>query len=291
MRLSWPDFALLEQLGLSVHERKVLLSLCVLGMADAATLCREAGVATSKIYRITEKLHALGLLERTRARPALYTAPGPDELLERLKQLKRRQAEAFALEADALREKLRGLPQKLGTRSSRVDLALGAESHVKRHLTRLATAQSEVLSYLERGDFVAMQCASEGGFNIWKHLAQALPPGGLQHRVVFGFAPVQADQLLGFLRAFAPWLNHLSGLRYAGVMGHPFHVIDRRQVILALDHPFVSAGRFASLLVEDTELAARLAEGFDGLWAKALRDLREVRAVPVALLAPAPTRR
>lgn len=285
MRLPWSEFALLEQLGLSVHERKVLLSLCVLGVADAATLCAEADVASSKIYRITEKLHGMGLLERSRARPALYTAPGPDELLERLKQLKRRQAEAFGLEADALRDKLKSLPQKLGTRSSRVDLALGAESHVKRHLTRLGSAQSEVLSYLEHGDFEAMQRVAQDGFNVWKHLAQSLQPRAISHRVVFGFAPLKADTLLGFLRQFAPWLGHLSGLRYAGVMGHPFHVLDRRIVILALDHPFVSEGRFASLLVDDAELAARLAEGFDGLWAKALRDLREVRAVPSALVA------
>jgi hypothetical protein len=59
-------------------------------------------------------------------------------------------------------------------------------------------------------------------------------------------------------------------------------VIDRKQVILALDHPFVSGGRVASLLIDDVDLAGRLAEGFDGLWAKALKDLREVRAVPMA---------
>jgi hypothetical protein len=52
-------------------------------------------------------------------------------------------------------------------------------------------------------------------------------------------------------------------------------VIDERTVVLPLDHPFVSEGRFASMLVEDAELAENLATGFDGLWRKAMRNLRE----------------
>lgn len=284
LRLPWSEFALLDQLGFSSHEKKVLLILCVLGVADAATLCREGEIPTSKIYRITEKLHGLGLLERTRARPALYSAPGPEELLERLTAIKRREADRFALEAQSLRDKLMALPQRLGTRSGRVDLALGAESHVKRHLTRLGAASAEVLSYLEQRDLDAIRASAAAGFNLWRHLQPQLEASAAQQRVIFGIAPARMAGLLEFLREFAPWLQQLSGLRYAGVIGHPFHVVDRRQVVLAVDHPFVSGGRVASLLIDDETLAQRLAEGFEGLWAKALRDLREVRAVPVAFV-------
>lgn len=282
LRLPWTEFAVLDQLGLSSHEKKVLLILCVLGVADAATLCREGGVPSSKIYRIAEKLHGLGLLERTRARPALYACPGPEELLERLKAVKRREAERFALEAERLRDTLLALPQQLGTRSTRVDLALGSESHVKRHLTRLGAARSEVVSYLEQGDLDAIRASATLGFNLWRHLQPLLEASRTPHRVIFGMAPNKLAILLEFLREFAPWLQQLNGLRYAGVIGHPFHVIDRKQVILAVDHPFVSGGRVASLLIDDADLAGRLADGFDGLWAKALKDLREVRAVPMA---------
>lgn len=282
MRLPWAEFALLDQLGFSSHEKKVLLILCVLGVADAATLCREGGVPSSKIYRIAEKLHGLGLLERTRVRPALYSCPGPEELLERLKAIKRREAERFALEAEHLRETLLALPQQLGTRSTRVDLALGSESHVKRHLTRLGAARVQVLSYLEQGDLDAIKASATNGFNLWRHLQPMLDASATPQRVIFGMAPSKLGTLLEFLREFAPWLQQLSGLRYAGVIGHPFHVIDRKQVILAVDHPFVSGGRVASLLIDDVDLASRLADGFDGLWAKALKDLREVRAVPMA---------
>ena len=63
----------------------------------------------------------------------------------------------------------------------------------------------------------------------------------------------------------------------------PFHLSGRppaKVVVLPLDHPFVKEGRFASLMVRDGELAESLAGGFQELWRKAMRSLREVSADP-----------
>ena len=51
-------------------------------------------------------------------------------------------------------------------------------------------------------------------------------------------------------------------------------------MVIPLDHPFVQEGRFASLLIRDRELAESLVEGFQELWRKAMRTLREVGADP-----------
>jgi hypothetical protein len=71
-------------------------------------------------------------------------------------------------------------------------------------------------------------------------------------------------------------MEHVTGVRYSGELGHPFHVVDEDIVILCLDHPFIPEGRFASLLVRDKELAQSLTDGFQQLWSKAMRDLREI---------------
>jgi hypothetical protein len=42
----------------------------------------------------------------------------------------------------------------------------------------------------------------------------------------------------------------------------------------------VKDGRFASLLVRDRELAESLADGFETLWRKAMRSLREIDVDP-----------
>jgi hypothetical protein len=276
----WPDVSLLDDAGFSLYEKRALVTLAVHGVADAATLCREGGIPTSKIYQATEKLGALGLLEIQRTRPRLYSALPPEMVTERLVQIARERADDFARRADILRDVLAALPGRLRGRRAFVDLALGLESHVKRHLARVAAARQRVLSYLEEGDLDAMDRLAGEGFDVMRRIARNATQRRLEHRVIFGFSNRNAARLLGFLRAHALALGHLTGVRYSGELGHPFHVVDEETVILCLDHPFVPEGRFASLLVRDRTLADRLATGFDGLWQKTLSDLREMRFDP-----------
>ena len=56
-----PDPELLEEVGLTLYERRALVTLMGFGIADAASICREGGVPTSKIYLAMEKLARLGL--------------------------------------------------------------------------------------------------------------------------------------------------------------------------------------------------------------------------------------
>jgi hypothetical protein len=278
--MRWSDVALLDEAGFSSYEKKALVALAQHGVADAATLCRHGDIPTSKIYQALERLAGLGLVELQRTRPKLYSALPPETVVERLVQIARGRADDFASRAEDLRKALAALPGRLRGRRTFVDLALGTESHVKRHLARVAAARRRVLSYLEEGDLAAVERVSATGFDVWKRIAKSASRGGIDHRVVFGFSDRTAPRLLAFLRTHAASLGHLTGVRYSGEMGHPFHVIDDDTVILSLDHPFVPEGRFASLLVRDQSLAESLAQGFDALWHKALRDLRELRFLP-----------
>jgi len=88
---------------------------------------------------------------------------------------------------------------------------------------------------------MASLCSVASGRNAAKH--------EIEHRVVFGFSLHTAPTLMDFLRRHRNELSHATGIRYSGELGHPFHVIDERTVMLPLDHPFVPEGRFASMLV------------------------------------------
>ena len=278
--MRWDDIALLDEAGFSLSEKRALVALMRLGVADAAALCREGDIPTSKIYQAMERLGRLGLVEVQRTRPKLYAARSADDVVDRLIALARERAETFAAESTRLRTVLAELPTRLSGRQAVVDLALGVESHVKRHVSRLADARARVLSYMEDGDLAAIDRVGADGFDVLKRVARNAAERRLDHRVVFGFADRTAPRLLQFLRAHAASLGSLSGIRYSGELGHPFHIVDDETVILALDHPFVPEGRFASLLVRDRSLAASLAAGFETLWKKALADLREIRFYP-----------
>jgi len=278
--MRWQDFSLLDDAGFSLYEKRALVSLARLGVADAATLCREGEIPTSKIYLAMEKLAGLGLAETQASRPKLYSALPAEAVVDRLVQIGRERADAFADRANSLRDALSALPGRLRGRQTFVDLALGIESHVKRHVSRLATARSRVLSYMEEGDLVAIDRMAAEGWDVVKRLGRSAAERRIDHRVVFGFSDRTAPRLLEFLRRHGAALGHLSGLRYSGELGHPFHVIDEEAVVLSLDQPFVPEGRFASLLVRDRGLAESLASGFETLWEKALKDLREIRFHP-----------
>ena len=278
--MRWSEVALLDEAGFSLYEKRALVTLAVHGVADAATLCREGEIPTSKIYQAMEKLGALGLVEIQRTRPKLYSALPADLVVDRLVQIARERADGFAERASRLRDALGALPGRLRGRQAFVDLALGRESHVKRHLARLAGAKERVLSYLEEGDLNALEAAAREGFDVLKRITRQAAGRRLDHRVIFGFSDRNAPRLLEFLKQHGPSLAHLSGVRYSGEMGHPFHVIDGETVILSLDHPFLPEGRFASLLVRDRSLAESLAQGFEALWQKTLRSLKEVKFFP-----------
>jgi sugar-specific transcriptional regulator TrmB len=278
--MRWDDVALLDDAGFSMYEARALVAVMRIGVADAATLCREGEIPTSKIYLAMEKLARLGLVEVQRTRPKLYSARSADEVVDRLIILARERADEFAARSARLRATLAELPRRVKGHQPFVDLALGVESHIKRHVTRLAGARERVLSYMEDGDLLAIERLTAEGFDVLKRVARNASERNIEHRVVFGFADRTAPRLLKFLRTHAAALGTLSGIRYSGELGHPFHIVDDDTVILALDHPFVPDGRFASLLVRDQALASSLAEGFDALWKKALADLREVRFYP-----------
>lgn len=278
--MRWSDFAAIDELGFTSYEKKALVSIGILGVADAAALCREGRIPTSKIYSAMEKLAALRLVDCQRSRPRLYIALPADAVAGRLVELAQARARAFAESGALLREALAALPGRIRGRKVYVDIALGTEAHVKRHLVRLAGARTRIASYLEAIDLAAIDESTASGFPILRRIGRNAAQRGLVHRAVFGFTHRTAPRLLQFLREHGGDLAHLSGVRYSGEVGHPFHLVDDDTVILALDHPFVPGGRVASILIQDPELARSLAQGFDGLWDQAMRDLREIRFHP-----------
>lgn len=280
--MRWQDFDLLEEIGLTLYERKALATLMVQGVADAEALCREGEVPTSKIYQAMEKLARLGLAEIQPTRPRLYSAIPGDEVADRLIDITRQKAAQFSERTEKLRKLLASHRERIRGRKAFVDLALGIESHVKRHLTHLTTAKKRVWSYLEHGDLAAVDQLTEAGFPILRRIGRNTLEQQLDHRVVFGFTYQTAPKLVGFLRKYKTQLEPVTGVRYSGELGHPFHVVDDDLVVLSLDHPFIPEGRFASLLVRDHELTENLAAGFQSLWSKAMKSLREIDFDPRA---------
>jgi hypothetical protein len=128
---------------------------------------------------------------------------------------------------------------------------------------------------MEERDLQSIDSPLESASPLLRRIARNAAERKVDQRVVFGFGYRTAPRLVAFLKKHRANLEHVTGVRYSGEFGHPFHVIDDDMVILCVDHPFVPEGRVGSLMVRDRGLAKRLADGFESLWSKAMRDLRD----------------
>ena len=117
------DAAVLGEVGLTQYERQALLTLMVSGVADAATLCREGDIPTSKIYRSMERLRDLGLVQIQPSRPRLFAALPPEAVGERVTEIARTRAEAIAAGARELPHR-QSLPGVLKCRRAALFLLL-----------------------------------------------------------------------------------------------------------------------------------------------------------------------
>src|SRR5438552_16424612 len=106
VRMHLPDPEQLEHIGLTLYERKALTALMLCGVADAATLCREGSVPTSKIYLAMEKLAGLGLVQVQPTRPKMFAALPTEGVVNRIIDIARERSERFAARAAELAARL-----------------------------------------------------------------------------------------------------------------------------------------------------------------------------------------
>jgi len=204
------DLGLLEELGFTQYERKTLRTLMLHGVADAETLCREGDIPSSKICLALEKLAKLRLVEIQPTRPKLFSSPSTDAVFRRLTEISQARADRFASEAERPKERFASLPSRTAGRTTFVDLALGRDSHVARHLVHLAAAQNRIWSYMEQGDIAAIEGAKGSGAPLLHRIARNAAARSVDHHVVFGFGTRTAPKLLAFLKRRRTNLDHAS---------------------------------------------------------------------------------
>src|SRR5688500_7892767 len=97
-------------------------------------------------------LAGLGLVQVQPTRPKMFAALPSEVVVGRIIEIARDRSERFAAQASKLQATFTGLQSHVRGRHPFVDLALGVEGHIRRHLVPLAAARKRILSYLEAGD-------------------------------------------------------------------------------------------------------------------------------------------
>ncbi len=76
---------LLEDLGLTKYQTRVLIALMQCGESKASEVSKLSGVPRAKVYGVLDQLVDMGLVDKKPGRPVTYVAKEPEDIVERLK--------------------------------------------------------------------------------------------------------------------------------------------------------------------------------------------------------------
>jgi hypothetical protein len=89
----------------------------------------------------------------------MFAAFPSEVVVARIVEIVRERSEQFASQATELQALFTGLRSRVRGRQPFLDLALGVDGHIRRHLVPLAAAPKRILSYLEAGDLMTFDSA------------------------------------------------------------------------------------------------------------------------------------
>jgi hypothetical protein len=257
--------ASLQSLGLTNYESKAYLALLSLGTCDARQLCVQSGVPSSKIYTIIEKFELLRLVEVQQSKPVKFKALEPSLGVDRLVKNKEREILSIKDTLPLLETELDNIFSKRsdkgrsGGEEPFFNLQFGMKNHVQKHLPYLADSRVETLSYFET---TCLMGAKVYGHSVKRDIINNIQRNNISSKVIFG----TEDKMLveGFLKGLPDSAN--IEFKITKQIHAPFHVLDKKSVIVVVDNPLFKEGRIASIHAIGRSLAKELHEGYRSLW-------------------------
>ncbi|HEX2170205.1 MAG TPA: helix-turn-helix domain-containing protein [Nitrososphaera sp.] len=257
--------ASLQSLGLTNYESKAYLALLSLGTCDARQLCVQSGVPSSKIYTILEKFELLRLVEVQQSKPVKFKALEPSLGVDRLVKNKEREILSIKDTLPLLETELDNIFSKRsdkgrsGGEEPFFNLQFGMKNHVQKHLPYLADSRVETLSYFET---TCLMGAKVYGHSVKRDIINNIQRNNISSKVIFG----TEDKMLveGFLKGLPDSAN--IEFKITKQIHAPFHVLDKKSVIVVVDNPLFKEGRIASIHAIGRSLAKELHEGYRSLW-------------------------
>ena len=252
----WREFV---ELGLVPYEARALVALLACGVAKAPDIAQLAGVPRTSMYQILEALSVKGLAERMPGGgPAMWAAPGRDEVLERLRAAQAERLRAHEIRIERVREMLaESLPSSPAVPLPYVHV-VRRPAQVKRiYDAMLKGAQSELVM-ITRPPYVT---------RLVNPVVLDTLTRGVRARVLYEAAHVADPDAQGWLAAY-----HDAGVEARVVAELPLKlsVVDRREALVAMADPVLPDGGYPTTLhVEHAGYAALHANAFEQSWADA----------------------
>ena len=248
---------ILEDLGLSEKEARVLAALVAAGSATAAHLAGEADLYRTNVYPVLESLEAKGLVGRLPGKAGAWSSAGPDRVVDRLYAAEERRHDSLQARRDELRGSLTAPPKANDAVLPRVDLVLGPSETARTYDAMLRKARREVLVF-NRAPYGESLDDPSGA--IVEMLARRV-----ETRVLYRTA--ELDDAV-FREEAGAYLAAGVQARVTDELPTKLVVVDRRIVLVALITPDDPEDSFpVSQYAESAGFAAPWAAAFEHYWA------------------------
>lgn len=259
----------LRELGLSSYEERSYRALLSLGSGTAADVVEESGVPTGRIYDSLGGLESRGLVRvHTAEKPKRYVPVEPETAVSRLVESRTSElsAEIDRLEANqsTLVESLSGIDRPADDFWT---AAVGPDDSLELLFERLDTAEESIV--LTAAGVSEQFDVDNEGTALLEWLLDAINDG-IDVSVLLS-PPVYADavsavdaETAAFTIAKPPFELRVSDAVYGN-----FYLIDRAEVCLEVPDPIQPNHLFGMLNLRTPRFSARVADGFESIWAAA----------------------
>lgn len=248
--------AILEDLGLSEKEARVLAALVTQGSASAAHLAQEADLYRTNVYPVLEALEAKRLVGRFSGKAGVWSSAGRDQVIDRLYTALEQRNEKLQASREDLRTALTAEQEADPSEVPRIELVHGPTETGRVYDEMLHAARDEVLVFNRPPYGVSLDTPSD---SIVSMLAR-----GVRTRVLYRSAELDDD---AFRAETEVYLHAGVEARVTDELPTKLVVVDRRVVLVAVMESDADDGFPLSQHADHVGFAAPWAAVFERYWA------------------------
>lgn len=264
-----------EAFGLNGYQARVLVALLRLGSAGPAQLAQVAGVHRTSAYPVLQELRARGLAQQLPGEAAMWTTPGPEEVLGRLRDDHTERFHSIEARLDAARDALAKIvPEDPGVSTPYVQLLASASQARAAYDRLLHEAEREFLvlnrpPYSEAAEPRKAERAETDAINrdeVNPAVIDAIARG-VTVRTLYEAHAWRDPAAASFRESMGAY--HAAGVdgRLIDRLPIKLALADRRAALVALTDPVLpDVGFPTNLLIEHAGFAEFHADAFDCQW-------------------------
>ena len=258
------EYEILKEFGLSKNEIYTYLTVLSMDLCEAKEICRRTHIPSSKIYNILDRLEYFGLVEIQQSRPKKYKPITLDSALFNLKEIKKKEYNAFKGKLPRLKNLLQGRMKIYETNSLFWNVTISESEIFNKHISRFR--------FVEYIGYICIDFNMLEKMTINSKMAQEISLNFKKKKIttklLVGYeTDKQKTAILKWVQQRPRQIDAKNQIRMINEeIAVPFGLFDLNKVILLMRHPIKPNEFLLSVYMVNKTLYEDLVPYFDDIW-------------------------